>query len=67
MDEKVRKLLDIKEANENALLNKPNVIGVDVGFKYVGGKRTDEIAIRTFVKKKEDVDSSMKFLVQLMG
>ncbi|WP_257152064.1 S1 family peptidase [Bacillus wiedmannii] len=39
------------------LLNKPNVVGIDVGFKYVGGRRTDELAIRTFVKKKEDVDS----------
>ncbi|MEB3057362.1 hypothetical protein [Bacillus pseudomycoides] len=55
MDKKVKKLLDIKEANENVLLNKPNVIGVDVGFKYVEGKRTDEIAIRTFVTKKENV------------
>lgn len=57
MDQKVKELIDIKRANEKVLLNKPNVIGVDVGFKYVKGKRTDEIVIRTFVKKKENVNS----------
>ncbi|ASZ69454.1 hypothetical protein [Bacillus cereus] len=56
MDQRIKELLDIKEANEDTLLNKSNVIGVDVGFKYVEGKRTDEIAIRTFVKKKENVN-----------
>ncbi|PFV80069.1 hypothetical protein COL05_15810 [Bacillus sp. AFS059628] len=56
MDQKVKELIDIKRANENVLLSKPNVIGVDVGFKYVEGKRTDEITIRTFVKKKENVN-----------
>jgi len=56
MDQKkVENLLKVKEANEKMLLNKPNVVGVDVGYKYVGGKRTDEIATRVFVKKKMTV------------
>ncbi|WP_418027939.1 hypothetical protein [Paenibacillus sp. JJ1722] len=55
MDQKLKELLDVKRANESVLLSKPNVIGVDVGFKHVGGERTDEIAIRVFVKKKENV------------
>ncbi|MEM5603409.1 hypothetical protein AAHB61_29840 [Bacillus cereus] len=53
MDQKVKELIDIKRANEKVLLSKPNVIGVDVGFKYVKGKRTDEIVIRTFVKRRK--------------
>ncbi|PEM98825.1 hypothetical protein CN630_34345, partial [Bacillus wiedmannii] len=57
MDQKVKEIIDIKRANEKVLLSKPNVIGVHVGFKYVKGKRTDEIVIRTFVKKKENVNS----------
>jgi hypothetical protein len=28
---------------------------VDVGFKYIGGHRTEEVAIRIFVRKKQDV------------
>jgi len=56
MDQKkIETLLKIKEANEPLLMSKPNVVGVDVGFKYVGGKQTGEVAIRVFVKKKMDV------------
>ncbi len=29
--------------------------GVDVGPKYVNGRRTDELAIRVYVEKKSDV------------
>ena len=42
-----------KEAAEAALLKLDGITGVDVGFKYEGGKRTDEIAIRILVKKKK--------------
>jgi hypothetical protein len=55
--QQVERLLVIKEQNETSLLAKPNVVGVDVGFKYVGGERTSEIAIRVFVTKKEAVDA----------
>lgn len=51
----VENALKIKEANARSLLNRPNVTGVDVGFKYIGGNRTEEVAIRIFVQKKQDV------------
>ncbi|PFZ89263.1 hypothetical protein [Bacillus wiedmannii] len=55
MNSKINELLNIKELHAEKILAKPNVIGVDVGFKYVGGRRTGDIVIRAFVKKKENV------------
>ena len=46
----------VKEKVEKELLKIPNVTGVDIGYKYVGGKKTDVLAIRIYVeKKKKDV------------
>jgi hypothetical protein len=45
----------VKNEIEPELLKLPGVTGVDVGYKYVGGKKTDELAIRVYVKKKGDV------------
>jgi len=42
-----------KEAAEAALLKLDGITGVDVGFKYEKGRRTDQIAIRVLVKKKK--------------
>jgi hypothetical protein len=41
-----------KATAEQDLLKLPGVNAVDVGYKYVNGKRTDEIAIRVHVSKK---------------
>lgn len=51
MDEITR----VKTEVEAELLKLPGVTGVDVGYKYVGGKKTDVVAIRVYVKKKRDV------------
>lgn len=45
-------LRQAKEAVESELLNYPGVTGVDIGFKEVEGRRTDQLAIRVLVKKK---------------
>jgi len=45
----------VKQAVETRLLKKPGVTGVDIGYKYVAGKKTDKLAIRVFVKEKKDV------------
>ncbi len=45
----------IKNEAEAELLKLPGVVGVDVGYKYVGGKKTDVLAIRVYVKEKKDV------------
>ena len=40
---------------EEQLLKLPGVTGVDVGYKYIGGQKTDILAIRVYVKLKKDV------------
>jgi len=42
----------IKEKHADRLKRFPNVIGVGVGHEIVGGKRTDRVAIRVYVRKK---------------
>ena len=42
-----------KQAAESDLFKLDGVTGVDVGYKYSNGKRTDEITIRVHVKKKK--------------
>jgi hypothetical protein len=48
-------ILAAKESIEDELLQRPGVTGVDVGYKYVGGQRTEEIAIRVLVRSKKNV------------
>ena len=56
MDEKqVQQAIAVKDAHEQELLALQNVVFVDVGFKYTGGKRSDDIAIRCHVINKQDV------------
>jgi len=43
--ESVEKIAEIKAKVEDELLQRPGVTGVDVGYKYVGGKKTDEIYV----------------------
>lgn len=45
-------IIAVKESVEQRYLDQPGVTAVDVGYKYVGGMRTDEIAIRVHVAKK---------------
>jgi hypothetical protein len=45
-------IVEIKESATNDWLSRSGVTGMDVGFKYVGGKRTADVAIRLFVRKK---------------
>ncbi len=45
----------IKAEVEGELLKLPGVTGVDIGYKYIGGKKTDILAIRILVKRKKDV------------
>jgi len=53
----------IKNEAEAELLKLPGVVGVDVGYKYVGGKKTDVLAIRVYVKEKKDVPKKEEILM----
>ena len=46
-------LIAIKRQVEQQYLGQPGVTGVDVGYKEVGGVRTDQIAIRVHVEEKK--------------
>jgi hypothetical protein len=45
----------VKEETKDELLNRPGVTGVGVGYKYVKGQRTEQIAIQVFVDNKRAV------------
>jgi hypothetical protein len=42
----------VKQAYQAELLSKANVVGVGVGFRTVGGRRTDDIALVVMVTQK---------------
>jgi hypothetical protein len=42
----------LKEQYARELMGKANVVAVGVGYKIVGGRRTDELAIMVFVSRK---------------
>jgi hypothetical protein len=45
----------VKARAEDQLMRMPGVTGVGVAYKYVGGRRTDELSIRVHVERKRDV------------
>ncbi|WP_156138642.1 chymotrypsin family serine protease [Microbacterium mangrovi] len=49
----IEELVAIKDRAEAEYLSRPGVTGIDVGYKYVGGEQTDEVAIRVHVKQKK--------------
>jgi hypothetical protein len=57
----------IKAEVEEELLKLPGVTGVDVGYKYVGGKKTDVVAIRVYVEEKKDVPEEDAVPKQIQG
>ena len=46
-------ILTAKQQVEDKLLHQPGVTEVDVGYKYIGGQLTDDLAIRVMVEKKK--------------
>jgi hypothetical protein len=57
----------IKRDAEAELLALPGVVGVDVGRKYVDGKKTDVIAIRVYVEKKKEVPAKLAIPKEIRG
>ena len=54
-EERYGEVRAVKESIEDELLEMPGVVGVDIGYKEVGGQTTDELAIRVLVEVKRDV------------
>jgi hypothetical protein len=57
----------VKQGVERELLNRPGVVGVDIGYKEVGGQPTDEIAIRVLVEHKRDVPDPQAIPTSIEG
>ena len=57
----------VKNRVEADLLKRPGVTGVDIGHKYIGGKKTDVLAIRIYVEKKKDVSHEDEIPKQIGG
>lgn len=49
-----QEIIALKRSVEARYLDLPGVTAVDVGYKYVAGERTDEVAIRVHVARKSD-------------
>jgi hypothetical protein len=47
-----QRALMVKQAHEQELLGKPNVVGVGVGLRQQGGMLTDVIALIVMVRRK---------------
>lgn len=48
----VTKAREVKEAHADSLMSKANVVGLSVGFRERGGRRTDQVALIVMVDKK---------------
>lgn len=42
----------VKQQHEAEILTKPNVVGVGVGYRVVGGRETDELSVVALVRRK---------------
>ena len=42
----------VKELNKETILEKPNVVGVGIGYKVVGGQKTDQLCVVVLVRQK---------------
>lgn len=45
----------LREKHQKKMLKKKNVLGLGVGYKETGGKKTDELSLIILVEKKEDI------------
>lgn len=50
----------VKERVKDDLLSRANVIGVGIGYKTVGGQRTDQVALVVLVTHKLPADGLAK-------
>ena len=57
----------IKASAEEQLMTLPGVTGVSVGYKYVGGRRTQQVSIRVYVTRKRDVPTSERIPSSIEG
>lgn len=57
----------VKDLVADDFLMRPDVTGIGVGLKEIGGKLTDELAIIVSVKEKKDVPAEIAIPAQIKG
>ena len=63
----IDEIMRVKKTAETDLLKRPGVTGVDVGHKYIGGKKTGELSIRVHVAEKKDVPADQQIPKDIEG
>ncbi len=48
----IEKVQAVKESYQDLLMSKPNVVGVGIGLRQAGGKRTDQLGLVVMVQRK---------------
>jgi hypothetical protein len=67
MSQDLKQIRKVKATHEAHLLSQPGVTGIDIGYKYVGGRKTDEIVIRVHVREKRAVPPEQQVPTTLDG
>lgn len=57
---KMEEVRRIKERHEAELMEKAGVVGCAIGYKFVGGKKTDELCIVCYVIEKKPEEKLRK-------
>ena len=58
--DKMEQIRKIKEKHEAGLMKKAEVTGCAIGYKQVGGLKTDKLCLVCYVKKKLPVENLKK-------
>ena len=53
MIDDIERIKAIKDRYQDELLKKKNVVGLGIGYKEVGGQKTDQLSLVVMVRKKE--------------
>src|SRR4030095_1212363 len=54
MNKTFHEIKPVKESVTHDIMKRDGVTGVGIGYKYTGGKKTDDLSIRVYVEKKKD-------------
>jgi len=49
----IEEIRGVKDRHEEGLLKKKNVVGLGIGYKEVGGQKTEQLSLVVMVRKKE--------------
>jgi len=49
----IEKIRAVKDRHEEDLLKKKNVVGLGIGYREVGGQKTEQLSLVVMVRKKE--------------